>query len=165
MIIKTESSDHRTALWQLHAAAFPTHAEADLVDQLRAEGDLVLSLVAVEDDLPVGHVVFSKMQAPARALGLAPVAVAAHCRRRGIAASLIEEGLSRARDEGWKAVFVLGNPLYYRRFGFREDLALPFRSRYSGPSLMALALRPNGLAVSAGDAEYARAFLSLDDRN
>jgi putative acetyltransferase len=165
MIIKTELPDHRAAIRQLLEAAFPTPAEADLVDQLRAEGDLVFSLVALEDDLPIGHIAFSKMQTPARALGLAPVSVAARCRRRGIAASLIEEGLSRSRDQGWEAVFVLGNPRYYRRFGFREDLALPFRCRYSGPNLMALALQANGLADSAGDAEYARAFLSLDDRH
>lgn len=165
MIIRTELPDHRAAIWQLHAAAFSTRAEADLVDQLRTEGDLVFSLVALEDDGPVGHVAFSKMQAPTRALGLAPVAVAAHRRRRGIAASLIEEGLSRSRDQGWEAVFVLGNPLYYRRFGFREDLAVPFRCRYSGPNFMALTLQANGLAYSTGDAEYARAFLSLDDRH
>ena len=161
MIIKTELPEHCAAIWQLHAAAFPTHAEADLVDQLRADGDLVFSLVALEDDIPVGHVAFSKMQTPARALGLAPIAVSAHCRRRGIAAGLIEEGLLRSRDRGWEAVFVLGNPRYYRRFGFREELAMPFRCRYSGPNFMALALQANGPAVSTGDAEYARAFLSL----
>lgn len=165
MIIKSELPDHRAAIWQLHAAAFSTPAEADLVDQLRAEGDLVCSLVALEGDLPIGHAAFSKMQAPTGALGLAPIAVAAHCRRRGIAAGLIEEGLSMSRDQGWEAVFVLGNPHYYRRFGFREELAMPFRCRYSGPNFMALALQTHGLAVSAGDVEYARAFLSLDDGN
>jgi len=161
MIIRSESPEHRAAIWRLHAAAFSSRAEADLVDQLRAAGDLVCSLVALEDDVPVGHVAFSKMQSPMRALGLAPVAIAAQCRRRGIAAGLIEEGLSRSRDQGWEAVFVLGNPRYYRRFGFREELAMSFRCRYSGPNFMALALQANDLSVSTGDAEYARAFLSL----
>lgn len=59
------------------------------MDRLRKDGDTVISLVAIEGRVLSGHVVFSKMAAPFRALGLGPVAVLPDCRRRGIAAALV----------------------------------------------------------------------------
>ena len=67
--IETDFSEVRG----LHLSAFPTAGEGDLVDELRRAGDAVLSLVAVDGGV-VGHVMFSRMKAPFRALGLAPVA-------------------------------------------------------------------------------------------
>jgi putative acetyltransferase len=93
-------------------------------------------------------------------LGLAPVAVGEAWRRRGIAAALIGAGLDRARAEGWRGVVVLGDPAYYRRFGFDPALAAGFVSPYAGPHLMALALGPGGLP-SGGPLDYARAFDAL----
>ena len=61
-------------------------AEALLVDQLRAEGDAELSLVAVDDDVIVGHVMFPRMTAEFRALGLGPVAVLPDRQRSGVVA-------------------------------------------------------------------------------
>ena len=162
MIIQTETTDHRAAIWQLHAAAFPSRAEADLVDRLRADGDLIFSLVGIEVGQPVGHVAFSKMRAPFRALGMAPVAVDSYFRRRGVAARLIEAGLSAARDEGWDAIFVLGNPDYYRRFGFRAERAAPFESPYAGPHFMALALQAKDSPMQTGAVSYAPAFSALE---
>src|ERR1700749_2624672 len=101
MEIRGETGDDAPAIRQLLAGAFPTRAEADLVDQLRADGNAVFSLIAFDDGQPVGHVLFSRMECPDGALGLAPVAVVASRRRRGIAGALIREGLSRARAGGW----------------------------------------------------------------
>src|SRR5688572_11112187 len=47
------------AIHALHAAAFPTPAEARLVDLLRAAGHLSISLVAERNNEIVGHVAFS----------------------------------------------------------------------------------------------------------
>lgn len=153
-------SDH-AAIRQIHLDAFPTAAEAELVERLRRDGDAVISLAAAEDGRVVGHVMFSRMRAPFRALGLAPVAVAADRRRRGIAAALIREGLAQARAQGWEAVFVLGDPAYYRRFGFRAEDAAGFASPYAGPHFMVLALADAGLPARAGGIDYAPAFAAL----
>ena len=144
----------------LHLSAFSTAGEGDLVDELRRAGDAVLSLVATDDGV-VGHVMFSRMKAPFRALGLAPVAVLADWRRQGVADMLIRAGLMQAKKDGWEAVFVLGSPDYYTRFGFNPALASGFQSPYAGPDLMAIALQDGGLPMATGAVSYAPAFDGL----
>ena len=129
------------------------------MERLRGDGDAVLSLVAVEAEAVVGHVLFSRLRAPAAALALAPLAVAAGCRRRGIGARLVEAGLDRAKREGWRAVIVLGDPAYYSRFGFRPEAVRGMASPYAGPALTGLALAEGGL--SGPRIEHAPAFASL----
>ena len=129
------------------------------MERLCGDGDAVLSLVAVEAGDVVGHVLFSRLRAPASALALAPLAVRADRQRRGIGARLVEAGLDRAREEGWRAVVVLGDPAYYRRFGFRPEAMQGMASPYAGPALMGLALAPGGL--NGPCIEHAPAFASL----
>ena len=161
MIIRSESGHHYDAVRQLHVDAFPTSAEADLVDRLRADGDAIISLVAFEHDRPIGHVMLSKMDAPFMALGLAPIAVAKAWRRRGVAARLIEAGIRQAKADGWDAIFVLGEPSYYRRFGFSAREAARFDSLYAGPGFMSMALGERDLTAFSGRIDYAPAFKSL----
>jgi uncharacterized protein YjbI with pentapeptide repeats len=73
MIIREEIPNDIGAIRRLVLAAFGQAAEAGLVESLRASGDVVTSLVADEDGDIVGHVLFSKLQAPEGCLGLAPV--------------------------------------------------------------------------------------------
>jgi putative acetyltransferase len=161
MQVRREQPDDHAAIHALHAASFPTQAEANLVDRLRDAGDVAISLVAEDAGEIVGHVLFSPMSAPFRALGLGPLAVAEASRRQGIAARLIEAGLAEARNTGWDAVFVLGDPAYYRRFGFSVKLAAGFGSPYAGPHFMALALQ-GMLSRHEGHVDYAPAFAALD---
>jgi putative acetyltransferase len=160
MEVRIESAGDLTGIRDVHEEAFPTRSEADLVDQLRANGDAALSLVAVLENEIVGHVMFSVMRTPPGTLGLGPVAVLTRYRRRGIAADLIRAGLKSALQNGWKGVFVLGSPAYYCRFGFDSALAAGFTSRYAGPHLMGLALQSEGL-TQKGSLEYADAFTAL----
>ena len=162
MIVEAENSSHYGPIRRILTEAFPSLAEANLVEQLRRDGAARIALVATQDGRVIGYVAFSEMRAPFRALGLAPVAVAADQRGRGIAAALISAGLAQAKAGGWEAVFVLGDPAYYRRFGFRADAAAGFDSPYAGPHLMALALTGAGLPVRSGRIDYAPAFASLD---
>ncbi len=157
--IRPEAADDREAVGRLLRAAFPTSAEARLVERLCGGGDAVLSLVAVEAGDVVGHVLFSRLRAPASALALAPLAVRADRRRRGIGALLVEAGLDRAKRDGWQGVVVLGDPAYYRRFGFRPESVADMDSPYAGPALMGLALAPGGL--SGPRIEHAPAFAAL----
>jgi putative acetyltransferase len=99
---------------------------------------------------------------PTGTLGLGPVAVLARYRRQGIAASLIGKGLRRAREDGWRGVFVVGNPDYYSRFGFDAVLAARFASPYAGPYLLALALQNDGLPSHEAKLDYPAAFAGLE---
>jgi putative acetyltransferase len=157
MIVRDEEARDRLAVRAVNEAAFARSAEADLTERLHREGACVFSLVAVEGDAVVGHVMFSRMMAPFRALGLGPIAVLPARQGSGIASSLIREGLARARATGWEGVFVLGAPLFYQRFGFDPALARGFTSPFAGAHLMVLALGA-ALPATSGVIDYAPAF-------
>jgi putative acetyltransferase len=161
MDIRIETARDFADIRAVEEEAFPTRSEADLVDRLRADGDAVLSLVAILENQIVGHVMFSKMRTPPKTLALGPVAVLTPHRRKGIAADLIRAGLKHVQEKGWQGVFVLGDPKYYRRFGFDAALASGFTSPYAGPHLMALALQTDGLCARKGSLEYPPAFAAL----
>ena len=153
------------AIRRVHLAAFPTPAEADLVDRLEDEGDAMISLVAEADGQVVGHILMSRMDVQGegrswRALALAPVAVLPARQGGGIGSALIRAALERSRSEGTELVFVLGDPAYYRRFGFAAATAAPFASPYAGEHFLALALRGVELPSHA-EARYAAAFEGL----
>jgi putative acetyltransferase len=98
--------------------------EADIVEALREASSLTLSLVATEDATIVGHVAFSPVTVDGRSegwFGLGPVAVVPDRQRQGIGGALIEAGLRELRAQGSRGCVVLGDPAYYRRFGFRAD--------------------------------------------
>lgn len=149
------------AVFEVVHAAFGERAEAELVERLRADGDTVFSLVAEEEGSVVGHVLLSKMEAPFRALALAPVSVAPARQRRGIGSALIENAIGRTRDAGWDGIFVLGDPGYYERFGFDCAAASGFASPYAGPHFMLLKLSTKAVSTT-GELRHARAFAALD---
>ena len=161
--IQLETAGDREGIEELLLATFLTSSELRLVRQLREDGEVVFSLVAMEEAALVGQTLFSRLRKPAAALALAPVSVAANRRRRGIAAAMIEAGLDRAKAEGWKAVLVVGDPSYYPRFGFSREAVRSKSCRYAGPALMGLALAEN--ALGGPRIEYAPAFSSLPDSN
>ena len=86
------------------------------------------------------------------ALLLGPVAVAADARSMGIGAAIINESLTRAKALGHRAVLLVGDEPYYRRFGFArrfaEGLTMPGpveRARFLG-----LELEPGALDGARG---------------
>ena len=160
MIIRNEQQADAFPVATVVAEAFGRSDEARLVRQLRTDGDAVISLVAVAGSTVVGHVMLSRLAAPLRALGLAPVSVMPEHQRKGIGASLVKAGLKQAGEQGWEVVFVLGDPAYYKRFGFRVQLAQGFTSPYAGRHFMALSLGPN-LSARGGRVDYPSAFAIL----
>jgi putative acetyltransferase len=160
MEIRSARADDGACIWDVHASAFPTTAEADLVNKLHGDGDVAYSLVAESAGKVLGHVLFSKMQSPAGFLGLAPVAVLTPYRNQGIADALIRRGLEMAKADGWAGVFVLGGD-YYGRFGFEPKLAAAFSSPHAGPHFMLLSFKPEDLKGRSGKADYPRAFAEL----
>jgi putative acetyltransferase len=162
MIIRDERPEEdAAAVRALLEAAFGGPLEAELVDRLRQDGDVVLGLVAEEAGRVVGHVLLSRMTAPFRALALAPLAVLPERQRTGIGGRLVRAALARATAEDFDAVIVVGEPAYYQRLGFDAALARGFLSPYAGPFLMARALR-GALPVATGRLAHAPAFAALE---
>jgi putative acetyltransferase len=161
MIIRSESPGDIAGIRFVEEAAFLQSAEADLVDDLRAAGDSVFSLIAVEGETVTGHAVFSRLKAPFPALALGPVAVLPARQRMGVGSRLIREGIARSEAAGWSGIFVLGDPVFYRRFGFDVGKASGFISPYAGPHWMALPLGRNELPTDAGSIQHAPAFAKL----
>ena len=162
--IRLEQAGDADAVREVHRSAFPSAAEARLVDRLRDGGKAVLSLVAEVDDRVVGHVLFSPVSiatpsARCWGLGLAPVGVRPTHQRRGIGSSLIREGLAVCRREGRAFVVVLGNPAYYLRFGFQRASAVGLRNEFGADeTFMVLELQPGAVPAGGGLAQYGPEF-------
>jgi putative acetyltransferase len=143
-MVRPEDVDDHEAIYSLNVAAFDGRTEeADLVDALREDGDLLLSLVAIESDEIVGHVAFSRViiETPGGFEGgvvLAPVGVSPDHQRREVGSRLIETGLEALRRRGETVVLVVGNPAYYTRFGFSVETGNHYPNVYSGSHFMAM---------------------------
>lgn len=132
--IRPETSADARAIRRLTDAAFADapHAsgnEGTIVDALRAEGTLALSLVAGEDDAIVGRVAFSAVTAAGEDVGwygLGPISVSPDRQRQGIGTALIRAGLDRLRARGGRGCVLVGDPGYYCRFGFEPYPVLTF---------------------------------------
>ena len=161
MMIRQENPHDRRAVHEAVSSAFGRSDEADLVDRLRKAGDSVISLVADENGRIVGHVLLSRMEAPFPALALAPVSVIPARQGRGIGSALIKAAIDGARNENWGAIFVLGDPAYYERFGFDAKAAAGFTSPYAGEHFMTLKLLPV-LTAATGALRHAPAFAGID---
>jgi putative acetyltransferase len=163
MKLRLEESADWAALRAIYEASFGQLAEATLVQHLRADGDLILSLTAYAEE-PVGHIAFSRLSVDAvpgiKGCALAPLAVIPAGQGQGVGTLLVEEGLKRMRADGYDFVVVLGEPAYYGRFGFTAALARQLKTLYDGPYLQALALSEKGKEAH-GSVSYARAFAEL----
>lgn len=142
--------------------AFPADEEADLVEQLRADGDVLVELVEASDIAVRGHILYSPLAIERggetlAAAALAPVAVLPALQRAGIGGALIRAGNARCAALGLGAIVVLGHADYYPRFGFSAALAESLEAPFSGPHFMALELRPGALR-GGGKVRYAKAF-------
>lgn len=163
--IREFRADRAVAVDEILLAAFGGRAEADLVRALRDSGDAAIELMACEHDAVAGYICFSPLAVEPlsiRVAALAPVAVAPSRQGEGIGGALIREGLARCRMAGFDAVALLGDPAYYRRFGFTRRAARALESVYSGPAFQALELRDGALSGGPWTVRFARAFDRLD---
>ena len=161
--IRAESDGERMEIRAVHCAAFGQTAEANLVDAFRHEQGFrpELSLVAVLDDVVVGHIMFGPIQiGPSTALSLAPLAILPGYQKRGIGSRLVAAGLDEIRRLNLGPVIVLGHPEYYPRFGFERastrGIACPFEA--PDEAFMVWSARPEQLVGVAGTVQYPAAF-------
>lgn len=161
MIRAATPSDY-PAIRAVISHAFGQSEEANLVEQLRADGDALVDLVEASDIALQGHIFYSplKIDGPdyvVNAAALAPVSVLKAFQKTGIGSALIRAGNARCADLGLEAIVVLGHEAYYPKFGFSAALAESLEAPFSGPHFMALELKPGALR-SGGRVRYAKAF-------
>ena len=166
--IRCEESMDFVAVRDLNLAAFPEPAEADLVDQLRANGKARISLVALKADRIVGHILFSpatveSSDGPVEVLALGPMAVAPDRQGEGVGSLLLTTGLEQAKALGFPCVVVLGHPSYYPRFGFRESVQFGVTSEYDVPAkyFMLAELEEGALQGITGVVRYQPEFAGV----
>ena len=124
--IRPEEEADRQRILDVTRQAFESDTEPELVKRIWESDDFIsgLSLVAVDDDELVGHLIFSAMtiqtddeDIPALCLG--PVSVVPARQRQGIGDELIRYGLAECQRMGYHIIVLVGHPEYYPRFGFR----------------------------------------------
>ncbi len=156
------------AIRLVEEAAFARPAEAALVDLVRERCKSTLSLIADQNGLVIGHILFTPVtfaspQPVGPGLGIGPVAVLPKFQRTGIGSRLMRAGLDRVRRLGYAFVVLLGDPAYYSRFGFKPARSFGLTSDYGdGDEFQALELIPGSLAGGAGHIKYVPEFAETD---
>jgi len=156
------------AIVEINDSAFEGPAESALIGALERSGRPVISLVALADDVPAGHIFFSPVRIqspgpPIPAAALAPMAVSPRFQRCGIGSQLVDAGLRECANEAYQVVVVVGHPHFYRRFGFTPASSAGLASVYSdaGDAFMALELTAGVLAGRAAVVEYPAEFAGV----
>jgi putative acetyltransferase len=118
--IRDEQPGDIAAIREVNRLAFGQDDEGRIVDALRDNGAVTLSLVAADSGVVVGHIMFSPLSVGlATGAGLGPMAVAPSHQRQGIGTRLVQVGIERLRSAGCPFIVVLGHPNFYPRFGFQ----------------------------------------------
>jgi putative acetyltransferase len=140
IIKKATNSDLKNVL-HIETEAFGHSKESNLVNSLLNDDSAkpLLSLLAIDDDAAVGHILFTKVRITRNedalsAMILAPLAILPDAQGKGVGGKLIEEGLKQLSESKVDLVFVLGHPEYYPRFGFKPAGAQGFEAPYPIPA-------------------------------
>ena len=160
--IRPEEPRDHAAIGVVTQAAFADAPHSDgsevrIIERLRADGDLALSLVAEDCDRIVGHVAISPVEISDGSVGwygLGPIAVLPSLQRQKIGSRLMQRAIADMRMQGARGLVLLGDPVYYARFGFEHDPAL----RYPGPPPEYFQRLVVAGDAPSGDVCYAPAF-------
>jgi putative acetyltransferase len=114
----------REAFWNLYVPGCNEHY---MLHSLRKSGDFTpeLDFVAEKEGQVVGQIAYSrgivkgKQSEEREVITFGPVSVLPAFQRRGIGSALISHTIDLARDMGYPAICIYGDPRYYSRFGFR----------------------------------------------
>ena len=170
--IRNEEPKDIDTIYELNASAFESNEEAVLVNRLRGSGSLTLSLVAEVNGHIVGHIAFSPIVIEGandmNLFALGPMAVAPSEQRKEIGSKLIRHGLEKLGGSGADAVFLIGHPEYYPKFGFKPSAStFGIKSTYDvlDEVFMALELAPGVLEKVTGVARYSKEFEEWEASN
>ena len=164
-LIREEMTEDIEAIRKVNEQAFSQQAEANIVDKLRENCPDILSLVAVQEEKIMGHILFSPARIEgeriAEGMGLAPVAVTPEWQHKGIGSLLVQKGIEMLKDRSYAFVIVLGHPEYYPRFGFERASQYGIRSQWVGvpdEAFMILILDRSAMKDISGVARYRSEF-------
>ena len=163
MEIRSEQPRDAEAIRRITKMAFASiehssQTEAQIVDAIRNAGALTISLVAIEDGEVFGHIAFSSVTIDGKDCGwygLGPLSVTPSRQKHGIGGALVREGLSRLTKIDARGCVVLGDPDYYKRFGFDNDPGLVLNGV---PAEYFMRLVLNGRAALSGRVDYHEGF-------
>ena len=168
-LIREERPEDAEAVHAVLVAAFGREAKARLVERLRASGKIVWALVAEEKGRVLGHLVFSRIAGESSGsevpvLALAPLAVMPAFQRLGIGSALVSAGLARCRELGHTRVIVIGDAVFYGRFGFVPASSFGLSCPFPVPeeTFMAIELEPGVFAQVSGVVRYGNEFEDLE---
>ena len=163
--IRAELPADAAGIHAVNEQAFGQPMEANLVDTLRKTCDTAVSLVAEDDGVIVGHILFTPVvvetrSGPVAGMGLAPMAVLPDRQRKGIGSRLVAGGVEILRSRQCPFVVVVGHPEYYPRFGFERASQHGLESQWNVPdeAFMVLVLDPDAMSGVSGVARYRREF-------
>jgi putative acetyltransferase len=166
--VRLETPDDLDAIRRIHIDAFRRRAEAALIDALRKQGQIVISLVAEVGNELAGNVVLTSVTVMPtvpglKMLGLGPTAVSPSHQRKGIGSMLIRRAILEAWADGWQALVMLGTPEYYTRFGFASASRFGLRCEFDAPeeAFTVLELRSGTLKGLHGVVRYQPEFWKL----
>lgn len=139
IILRPEAKGDEDTIFALTEAAFRDKlfsdgSEPHIVNRLREDGDLTLSLVAEDADKIVGHIAISPVRISGGPpdndrdgwYGLGPVSVWPDLQGQGIGGALINRVIADLKAQGAKGIILLGSPEYYSRFGFKHEPQLAY---------------------------------------
>jgi putative acetyltransferase len=149
-------------VFNLIYSAFGNKAESDLVRQLILDEDLFFNLIFESSDTIVGNIVVSKItMEPDKGLlcgGVAPLSVLPENQSYGIGSQLMESAIKKSKEIKIDALFLLGDPNYYKRFNYK---ASNLASDYSAEHFQELELTKDCLVNVKSKVIYANAFTNL----
>ncbi len=140
----------RDAFWDLYRPGCVEHL---IVHQARKSDDLLIDLVATDDDGLLGSLIVSRAQIvdaggrTAEVGYLGPIGVRPDHQRTGVGSALMRAGLGLLREQGFVGVFLFGDPGYYARFGFVDAATwgITTPDGLNFPAFMGLELSDGGL--------------------
>lgn len=128
LLIRSETAADIDAISDVTEAAFRNHphskqTENFVIHALRKTNALTVSLVAEVDGKVAGHIAFSPATISDGSTGwygVGPLSVLPELQRKGIGKALVYEGLDRLKAIGANGGLLVGEPDYYKRFGFKH---------------------------------------------
>lgn len=164
LTIDEEKESEFSEIYELIKIAFQTAKKADgdeqdYVDKLRKSNKHIpeLALTIKDSKKIVGHIMLTKTfilrdNEKIEALLLSPICVQLEYRNKGVATKLIRHSLTLAKNKGFKAVFLVGNPAFYSKFGFESIIKFGITDTGNIPVnyTMGLELEKGFLATKGG---------------
>lgn len=168
IIIREECADDVEAIREVNEKAFGQSEESQIIETLRLNAGVLLSLVATLKDKVIGHILYSPVSISTNGgeiigAGLGPMAVLPEYQHQGIGSKLIENGNKILQESGFPFIVVLGHPEYYPRFGFKPASTYAIKCEWDVPDdvFMILVNDQSTLEGVSGLAKYRQEFSNV----